>query len=521
MAPSVNAQFSNCSNMDFEEGDLSGWDAKGDVQLVELSQNDPYGGFPLALSGNFGVQLGNKFAPVTAFPYHSSISRTITITEENKFFLYGFSIVLLGYPHLEEHASYVKLTVRDSLGNGIPCADYIVFAESSSGNGFYQSPLPAEANLGGQCCYDIFYKPWEIIALDLTPLIGQTLTFEMISDWCEFEVDWGYGYVDVYCSSSLMQAYNNCQDGLSYISSIPGFSSYTWTGPGIVSGQGTYQIQVNLPGAYILDIPSPNGGCPPLTVEQEVDIEGLVSNLAANFDSESSVCIGDTVSFENTSSFDGYISDLAWSFGDGDSSTNFSMEHLFQEVGTYEIELYLADEYGCVDSIVHHVSIVSPPELELGPDKWLCDGEFLHIEPALVSPGLSYAWSTGSTENSITVNSPQTLVLAVSNGCTIYDTLNIIDDPAFFGTVPNVITANYDHINDEFKINYFDIADYYLAIFNRWGERVFESTDPLNLWDGQSNHQEVLEGVYFYQLNFRLSCQETTQHRSGHLTLVR
>lgn len=67
--------------------------------------------------------------------------------------------------------------------------------------------------------------------------------------------------------------------------------------------------------------------------------------------------------------------------------------------------------------------------------------------------------------------------------------------------LPNVITVNGDGINDFFKpIKNRFIRDIDIKIYNRWGNLVFETTDPKIMWDGKSMQlkQLVTEGTYFY-----------------------
>ncbi|MEQ8908387.1 MAG: gliding motility-associated C-terminal domain-containing protein [Vicingaceae bacterium] len=68
--------------------------------------------------------------------------------------------------------------------------------------------------------------------------------------------------------------------------------------------------------------------------------------------------------------------------------------------------------------------------------------------------------------------------------------------------LPNIFTPNGDGVNDLFipypNYRYVDSID--LAVFNRWGELVFETSDPAILWDGvsMSSNQKLNEGVYYY-----------------------
>jgi gliding motility-associated-like protein len=69
-------------------------------------------------------------------------------------------------------------------------------------------------------------------------------------------------------------------------------------------------------------------------------------------------------------------------------------------------------------------------------------------------------------------------------------------------TLPNVITLNGDGTNDFFHpllpYRYVDSID--CLIFNRWGETIFETQNPMINWDGRENKKgkSVSEGVYYY-----------------------
>jgi gliding motility-associated-like protein len=88
--------------------------------------------------------------------------------------------------------------------------------------------------------------------------------------------------------------------------------------------------------------------------------------------------------------------------------------------------------------------------------------------------------------------------------------------------IPNVFTPGNDGLNDEFKIDIMGYDKFELIIYNRWGTRVFESTDPNIKWNGKSFNDgaECAEGVYFYVLNYRFKGGVEQQTR-GSVTLIR
>lgn len=73
--------------------------------------------------------------------------------------------------------------------------------------------------------------------------------------------------------------------------------------------------------------------------------------------------------------------------------------------------------------------------------------------------------------------------------------------------IPNVFTPNNDGQNDCFQLGLAELPDgcYYITIYNRWGEIVFESHKPNNCWNGKirQTQEDVAEGAYFYLLKIR------------------
>lgn len=63
---------------------------------------------------------------------------------------------------------------------------------------------------------------------------------------------------------------------------------------------------------------------------------------------------------------------------------------------------------------------------------------------------------------------------------------------------PNAFSPNGDEYNEVFKAKeYQSIVDFHAYIFNRWGHKIYEWTDPAGGWDGTFNGKDVKEGVYF------------------------
>lgn len=93
--------------------------------------------------------------------------------------------------------------------------------------------------------------------------------------------------------------------------------------------------------------------------------------------------------------------------------------------------------------------------------------------------------------------------------------------------LPNVFTPNGDGINDLFTpfMPYSGVTKIEMEIFNRWGKRVFRTTDPDILWDGadETTHQPSSDGVYYYgcKLYVNSLAGEIYYFLNGSITLIR
>ena len=70
--------------------------------------------------------------------------------------------------------------------------------------------------------------------------------------------------------------------------------------------------------------------------------------------------------------------------------------------------------------------------------------------------------------------------------------------------MPNAFSPNGDTHNDVYKAKeYQSIVEFHAYIFNRWGQKLFEWTNPAEGWDGNYNGSPVKEGVYFVVVKAR------------------
>jgi len=130
---------------------------------------------------------------------------------------------------------------------------------------------------------------------------------------------------------------------------------------------------------------------------------------------------------------------------------------------------------------------------------------------------------TGLTPGVITYTLEMTHDLT---GCTALDSISInvidpddLDCRSIF--LPTAFTPNNDELNDTYGIsNPFALQELLsFEIFDRWGGRVFFTTDPFERWDGSVNGTPLNSGVLLYKIVYR--CQEEELVKTGSVTIMR
>jgi gliding motility-associated-like protein len=117
-----------------------------------------------------------------------------------------------------------------------------------------------------------------------------------------------------------------------------------------------------------------------------------------------------------------------------------------------------------------------------------------------------------------------TLVVANSHGCTDTATQLIIVENQVIFYVPNTFTPDGDLFNPSFLPIFtagYDIYNFNLVIFNRWGEIVFESNDARYGWDGTYGGMPSPDGTYTWQIQYKELYKDKHVLIRGHFNLLR
>lgn len=248
------------------------------------------------------------------------------------------------------------------------------------------------------------------------------------------------------------------------------------------------------------------------------------------------VCEGDTVRFSSTVTNGGNNPVYQWQVNGinaGSSSDVYSSNRLRD--GDVIICHYSSNGgCGIANSNSMPLTVHALPIVDAGQDISISIGTNVTLTPLVTGNVLSYLWTPGATLSDNTIVNPvaspketttYTLTVTGDAGCKASDDL-VISVLKKLG-IPNGFTPNGDSRNDIFYIlggpEGSRIKNF--AIFNRWGQKVFQVQDvlpgkPAFGWNGILNGEPAPAGLYIYMVTMTFK-DGTKQEMKGTLLLMR
>lgn len=237
------------------------------------------------------------------------------------------------------------------------------------------------------------------------------------------------------------------------------------------------------------------------------------------------------------------LNSCVWTFGDGTSSNNCGDQvHIYDEVDVYDVSLTVTSPDGCVGDTVYvdmietfdypvaGFTVFPNPITVLEPTTTMYDSSSSDVT--------SFDWSFGENGllGSSTVQNPEftfpddsatnfvvQLIVTNANGCTDTTDRIVVMNGVYNFYVPSAFTPNGDGINDEFfpQGEGIDPLEYEMYIFDRWGNKIFETTEAMKSWDGRVNALPAPEGVYIWKIITNDIYLDEKHENIGHVTLFR
>ncbi len=309
--------------------------------------------------------------------------------------------------------------------------------------------------------------------------------------------------------------------GVLYTWDLGNGSSFSGPNPGLIPypSASTYTITLTMTDTNACNNPS----------VKTIVLDFTSSVVLSAFDMPDSVCLPALVNFIDQST---NATTWNWIFGDGNTSTQANPTNTYNSAGTYTVFLVSGNPSTCnlFDTSQKVISVFPSPVADFSwtpnPPEPNTPNQFTNLSTG----AKRYLWDFGDgTTDTITnplhvydKDGTYNVCLTATNEYGCVDTvckpvrgivLPLVD-------VPTGFSPNGDGINDVVYVKGYGIDKMTFRIFNRWGEKVFESTRKSDGWDGRYKSVMQEMEVYGYTLSVTFF-DGTKDFKKGNITLLK
>ncbi len=233
------------------------------------------------------------------------------------------------------------------------------------------------------------------------------------------------------------------------------------------------------------------------------------------FTSDTVICLGEELLLQDIS-YANYqsINRWQWDLGDGTILNSKDIKHIYQFSGNYDLKLKVTTSQNCMNQISKksYISVKESPIAEFNSNKSVTNELDPIIEFYNTTIGNNhFIWDFNNGKISYEKNpiidfqqagNYDVILTAISSVGCIDSSVNTISVyPKMTIYIPNAFTPNNDGYNDKFDVKVNSISYYEIYVYNRWGEKIFYSSNELYSWDGSDfNGFFVPNGIYLYHI---------------------
>ncbi len=296
--------------------------------------------------------------------------------------------------------------------------------------------------------------------------------------------------------------------------------------PVISSGLELNQLNFDLFSPTTIYVGATAQGC---TAVDTVELQ-LVS-FQTIIDGDFTACIGDTVPLSVVNPNSSFV--YTWSpesliiSGQGSSS----VEAVVNSTTVFTVTSETPQGCSAEDEVVVQVSLLGQEGIEASADPAIIvAGQSSQL--LALPEGYSYFWSPSLYLNATNIENPvatpaqttEYFVTVFDGECILRDSVvvQIVDfvcgPPSIY--VPNAFTPNLDNRNEKLFVRALNIEELKFEIFNRWGEKVFETNSLFEGWDGYYKEKPVDPAVFVYYLE-AVCPGGQTYFEKGNITVIR
>lgn len=220
-------------------------------------------------------------------------------------------------------------------------------------------------------------------------------------------------------------------------------------------------------------------------------------------------------------------------------STGSSLDITFDSTGVYTIHVEGLDAQGhSLTPASFTYWVMEQPDAEFSYEILDVSSAGLLVQFHSESDATAYSWefeepgvlwpatsTATSPQHTFTNGGQMSIRLTTSNGGACDNSnyqqnlfeFDLSDGDVF---VPSAFSPNNDGVNDEFLVKVRNVESMTLSIFNRWGTKLYESSDPDARWDGRYQGRLMPTGSYVYHVRYTLRTGYQDM-QMGTLTLVK
>ncbi len=325
-------------------------------------------------------------------------------------------------------------------------------------------------------------------------------------------------------------------------------TSWLWLFPGSSTTSSTAQNPTNIcypdSGTYNVTMIVQNAyGFDTLTQIAIITVDTCPKPIVHFSATDTSFCSGNCIDFHDMSDNTNYPTTYHWILPGGNPDTsNLKNPHVcYPDEGVYDAILIATNQFGS-DTLVmsQYISVINVPGAYISSDTSIYFGQSAQLN---AGGGIAYQWSPAATLNSDTIADPVATphsnppedqytyyceITDSATGCKTkkHVTVVILHNDNIF--VPNTFKPTSSGANSTIGVYATNVKSMTFAIYDRWGEKVFEShspcpdtgpCDPAG-WDGKYNGKDVEMGTYVYTL-FIITTGAQVYHQNGNITLIR
>jgi hypothetical protein len=243
--------------------------------------------------------------------------------------------------------------------------------------------------------------------------------------------------------------------------------------------------------------------------------------------SQTSFCAGTCIDFTDNSS--GAPTSWNWQFPGATPASSTAQNPTgicYNTAGTYTVVLIVNNAFGA-DTTLMTVTAGAQPVADAGSAVSIAIGN----QTTLTATGGTgtYSWSpttglgspnSATTTASPTVTTTYTVTFTDVNGCTDSDTVTVQVIEAYSIFIPTAFSPNGDNSNDQLFVYGAGIKTLDFVVFDRFGEKVFESSSVNDGWDGTFRGKPMNTGIYAWYCTAEFF-DGTSQQLKGDVTLTR